>query len=566
MQSARKLPGPRPILIILGLSGIVLCTLITSEKALRSILSRGPVVGSLRSELRGGGVGGDDGGGDLGGIKEGGTLRGDEGAGTLRGHEGGANLGGNEGGVGKEFALLRSSMGVLQSQLQALASLVGKGAPIRQPGDQEDSIWREGAPCEHEKHYPPAGREWKVTESKYLVAGCFVGGFSNRMETLLASVKVAVALQRTLVVAPFLSLEESALGVTGDFDPLSVLDLELAQACVGEGRVISWEQFTKVNQGLSVLGLCIYFPGGEGRCEPGHQVGRDTLGVTFETEAINGFEVTHIPTQLNFDADVLWAAEAAFLGALWNWQPQMSCSLEWDLFQPSAAIRLAAHRFIAGMLGTDYASFHLRRGDFFDFMDLDADPSTFSREPVFTQLRYTVTPLPKLAHCLHRAIRGSNFTTLYVASDANKWEMDTLEKLLASRGVQIVTLPPYQEWDKHRWAQGLAQNSQVAAMLDKFLCTTATVLFNSRGSTLIEHVALSDSQVAAMLDKFLCTTATVFINSRGSIFSEHVFRMRRSWSLDTCHDHEVCTLPGDEDAFNFRGAAEPSSQSVRLRS
>lgn len=69
------------------------------------------------------------------------------------------------------------------------------------------------------------------------------------------------------------------------------------------------------------------------------------------------------------------AAEAPFLGALWDWQPRMQCSLEWDLFQPSAAIRLAAQRFIAGMLGSDYASFHLRRGDFFDFIELDADPS-----------------------------------------------------------------------------------------------------------------------------------------------------------------------------------------------
>lgn len=58
-------------------------------------------------------------------------------------------------------------------------------------------------------------------------------------------------------------------------------------------------------------------------------------------------------------------------------------------------------------------------------------------------------------------------------------------------------------------------------------------------------------QVAAMLDKFLCTAATVFISSHGSIFSEHVQRMRRSWSLDHCHDHEVCTIYGDENVFAF---------------
>jgi hypothetical protein len=61
---------------------------------------------------------------------------------------------------------------------------------------------------------------------------------------------------------------------------------------------------------------------------------------------------------------------------LWEWKPRMSCSLEWDVFQPSAAIRLAAHRFIAGMLGAEYPGFHMRRGDFFDAIELDADPST----------------------------------------------------------------------------------------------------------------------------------------------------------------------------------------------
>lgn len=91
-----------------------------------------------------------------------------------------------------------------------------------------------------------------------------------------------------------------------------------------------------------------------------------------------------------------------------------------------------------------------------------------SRAPVFKELRYTVTPLPKLARCLHHAIRGSNFTTLYVASDAPQWELDRLEKLLAGKGVQTVSLPPYEEWGRHRWARGLAQNSQVGGTVLPF--------------------------------------------------------------------------------------------------
>ncbi|GAQ87068.1 O-fucosyltransferase family protein [Klebsormidium nitens] len=449
---------------------------------------------------------------------------------SLRSEWGERSLVRKKGGVTEDLAHLRTSMAVIHAELQSIKNVlrISSGGPQREV--RWDSIWRGGSPCGTPRKDPPEGREWHVAPSKYLVAGCFIGGFSNRMETLLATSKLANALRRTLVIAPFKALEEGALGITGDFDPLGVLDLELAQACVGEGRVMSWDQFTTFNQGLSTFGLCIHFPGGEERCERGHKVGRDTLGVPFETKDINGYEVKDLAVELKFPADVLWVAEAPHLGDMWNWQPKMNCSLEWDIFQPSAAIRLAAHRFIAGMLGADYASFHLRRGDFFDYIDMEADPGTFSRNPVFTQLRYTVTALPKLAHCLARAVDGSNLTTFYVASDASQWEMDNLRELLASRGAHMVTLPPHQEWDKHRWARGLAQNTKVAAMLDKFLCTAATM----------------------------------FVSSRGSIFSNHVTRARRAWSLDTCHDHEVCTLPGDEDDFTF-STPQPIHEGVLMK-
>lgn len=54
-----------------------------------------------------------------------------------------------------------------------------------------------------------------------------------------------------------------------------------------------------------------------------------------------------------------------------------------------------------------------------------------------------------------------------------------------------------------------------------------------------------------MLDKFLCATATTFISSHGSIFSEHIGRMRRSWRTEECHDHEICTLFGSTEEYNF---------------
>lgn len=67
-------------------------------------------------------------------------------------------------------------------------------------------------------------------------------------------------------------------------------------------------------------------------------------------------------------------AEAVHLPALFEWYPVMHCSLELDIFQPSPIIRLAAHKFIADRLGLEYVSFHMRRGDFIDFIMLDDDP------------------------------------------------------------------------------------------------------------------------------------------------------------------------------------------------
>jgi hypothetical protein len=217
-------------------------------------------------------------------------------------------------GMVEEIKQLCESVDAIQNQLQRVEKTVTEsvkvlgGAVGNNRGGMEDSIWREGAPCEHSKDNPPWGKDWHLKKNKYLVAGCFIGGFSNRMETLLASVKLANALQRTLVVAPFKQLEEGAAGPTGDFDPLSVLDLELAQRCVGEGRIMSWEQFGAVKEGLSVFGVCIYFPKGDGRCEPGHRVGRETLGVSFETVDINGYEVKDIVSEMDFPEDVLWVS------------------------------------------------------------------------------------------------------------------------------------------------------------------------------------------------------------------------------------------------------------------
>jgi hypothetical protein len=88
-----------------------------------------------------------------------------------------------------------------------------------------------------------------------------------------------------------------------------------------------------------------------------------------------------------------------------------------------------------------------------------------SRNPTFDRDRGTTTSLPKLTKCLTQSLRGSNLTMLYVATDAPKWELEEMGKMLSGSGVYIASLPPWQEWDRHHWARWLPQNSQVDAFL-----------------------------------------------------------------------------------------------------
>lgn len=201
-----------------------------------------------------------------------------------------------------QISEIQTGVSELQNSVRSLASNVSKTAP------ELPSIWRGGHPCPHVKPPPPPLREWAVRDDKYLVAGCQIGGFSNRLEALLSGVRLAIALQRRLVIAPWKEVEESGVPLGADFDPLEVLDFELAGECAGPGRMVSWEEFRQVQKGLSVLGLCVYYPGGEGRCEEGERIGKATLGVPFRQLNVSGYDVRDIPAEMDYEEDVLWVS------------------------------------------------------------------------------------------------------------------------------------------------------------------------------------------------------------------------------------------------------------------
>jgi hypothetical protein len=208
---------------------------------------------------------------------------------------------------------LQSRVGALGFTLNKTSVTLDKHSQTLEKLHPEElpSIWGEGVTCQHEKAPPPPLKRWVVQEDKYLVAGCQIGGFSNRLEALLAGVRLANALQRKLVVALWKELEESGTPLGRDFDPLEVLDLKLAIECAGPGRIVPWEEFVRVKSGLTVLGLCVYFPGGEGRCEDGKRIGEDTFGAPFgKVLNLSGFDVKDIPAEMNYAEDVLWVSLA----------------------------------------------------------------------------------------------------------------------------------------------------------------------------------------------------------------------------------------------------------------
>jgi hypothetical protein len=201
-----------------------------------------------------------------------------------------------------QISEIQTGVSEVQKNVHSLANNINKTAP------ELPSIWRGGHPCPHEKPPPPPLREWAVRDDKYLVAGCQIGGFSNRLEALLSGVRLAIALQRRLVIAPWKEVEESGVPLGADFDPLEVLDFELAGECAGPGRMVSWEEFRQVQKGLSMLGLCVYYPGGEGRCEEGERIGEATLGVPFRQLNVSGYDVRDIPAEMDYEEDVLWVS------------------------------------------------------------------------------------------------------------------------------------------------------------------------------------------------------------------------------------------------------------------
>jgi hypothetical protein len=209
----------------------------------------------------------------------------------------------------------RESVASLQKEMQALTQeLKERGAEPAHLNSGNASLisWAEGAECQQRKLGLLEGHiVWEAEPNKYLIAGCHVGGFSNRLECLLQSLNLANGLKRTLVIAPWLSLEESAGGdnTMVDLDPAEVLDLNLANFCAGDERILSWAEFQAVNRdGLSVQGLCIYCPEEKQRCLQGMRLGAQLLEQDFASLDVMGYDVKDIQTEFSYAANILWVS------------------------------------------------------------------------------------------------------------------------------------------------------------------------------------------------------------------------------------------------------------------
>lgn len=190
-------------------------------------------------------------------------------------------------------------------------------APLPQAGTASLISWEEGAPCQQQTLGALEGNmPWEAAENKYLIAGCHIGGFSNRLVCLFRSMNLAVALKRTLVIAPWKQLEESSGGDNAvvNLDPADVLDLRLANYCTGEAQILSWAEFQQLNQGLTVQGLCVYHEPEKHRCVGGMQLGKDMLQADFGAVDVLGADVSDVQAAFNFSADILWVSVNALCG------------------------------------------------------------------------------------------------------------------------------------------------------------------------------------------------------------------------------------------------------------
>ena len=344
---------------------------------------------------------------------------------------------------------------------------------------------------------------WRLNEGRFLIMLCNSGQVTNHLICLQKHMLFGALLNRTLVL-PHESL---------DYKYAHLLDIAHIKKCLGDNRVISFEEFEERtrNKSLHINKLICYMP----NCyfDSDHQAKWKTLGFTFgdrqdawpsddlkATSFPNSHILAHeILTRFSCEDEVIAVGDLYYanLPDIESLPVSHKCR---NLVQPHPLIVLTAQRFVQTYMGSNFLSLHFRRHGFLVFCNRQS-PSCFY-------------PVPQVARCIQKQLQRSNTTIIFMSTDASESEITELKALVSAPLVmRTMSHEPEAKWDALLWRKGLE----------------------------------SDPAVMSMLDKAIAAMGVVFIGTRGSTFSDDIQRMRNEWGSAATCDGNIC----DEEVPSF---------------
>ncbi|KAM7480671.1 hypothetical protein LguiA_028884 [Lonicera macranthoides] len=343
--------------------------------------------------------------------------------------------------------------------------------------------------------------EWKPTSDKYLVAICVSGQMSNHLICLEKHIFFAAVLNRVLVIP----------SSKVDYEFSHVIDIDHINKCVGRKVVITFKEFAESKKNhLGIDKVMCYFSSPQ-PCfmDDDHVKKLKSLGLAINKLKPAWVEDVKRPTKrtvqdvvskFSSDADVIAVGDVFFADVEKDWVMQPGGPIAHKcktLIEPSRVIILTAQRFVQTFLGENFVALHFRRHGFLKFCNAKK-PSCFY-------------PIPQAADCINRVVERANTPVIYLSTDAAESETGLLQSLVVFNGktVPLVKRPARnsaEKWDALLYRQGIEE----------------------------------DPQVEAMLDKTICAMSKVFIGASGSTFTEDILRLRKGWGSASICDDYLC--------------------------
>lgn len=344
---------------------------------------------------------------------------------------------------------------------------------------------------------------------------CHDGQLNNQLKCMLHFFTAAALLNRTLVIPPHSFSHGDLFGWPWEL----ALDIPSAQRCLGPDAVISLadlrarlggggsnadvaidavvcfsDRFCAPREQWNVADLRLALPPGEPRNLNRSSFSPAALRRALEPEA--GARVLALEDLFRQTFEMVHRGQ----------YPLRSRCGGGNYLVAHPAITGAAQGFAEAVLGgrDGFLAVHLRRGDFYKFQRL----------PVVDRLWPTI---PQVARLLLKQGKRRHISRVFLASNAHLEEVRFLEKLLeavkSGSEMKLFFLPRLVDLPKevtHPWAK---------PWLD---------------------LRLDDNDHAtAILEKLVCTHASLFIGSWGSTFSQDAIRIRRVDQRIGCEDGDI---------------------------